>query len=94
VFSVVLAAVTVGLAVTLKLNRFYLLLATVMFYPYAMQLAFSGVFRSEGFGTDLLSPPTPGHLAVLFGPPLLLACGTMLTAIWPRRLGVVISAGR
>ena len=94
VLSVVLAAVTVGLAVTLKLNRSFLLLAAAMFYPYAMQLAFSGIPRSASYGTDLLSPPAPGHLAVLFGPPLLLACAVMLTAIRPRHPRVVMSAGR
>lgn len=91
VLSVVLAAATVGLAVTLKLNRCFLLLAAAMFYPYAMQLAFSGIPRSVSFGTDL---PTPAHLVILFGPPLLLACWAMLTAIRPRRPRVVMSAGR
>jgi hypothetical protein len=92
--SEVLAAVTVGLALALRLDRCFLLLAASM-YPYAIQLAFAGILDpNHGFGTDLLSPPTPGHLAVLFGPPLLLACGITLTAIWPHRRRAVISAGR
>jgi hypothetical protein len=94
VLSVVLAAVTVALAVALKLNRSFLLLAAAMFYPYAMQLAFSGIPRSGSYGTDLLSPPAPGNLAVLFGPPLLLACAIMLAAVRPHRPRVVISADR
>jgi hypothetical protein len=94
VLSVVLAALTVGLAVTLKLNRCFLLLAAAMFYPYAVQLAFSGIPRSASYSTDLLSLPTPAHLAILFGPPILLACWAMLNAIRPHRPRVVISAGR
>lgn len=94
VLSLVLGMVTVVLAVTLKLSRSLLLLAAAMFYPYAMQLAFSPILRPPGSGADLLSPLMPGHLAVLFGPPLLLACAVMLTAIRPRRPHVVMSAGR
>ncbi len=89
-----LAAVTVGLAVTLKLNRTFLLLAAAMFYPYAMQLAFSPILRPPDSDTDLLIHPPPGNLAVLFGPPLLLACGVMFNAIRPHRPRVVMSAGR
>ena len=88
VLSVVLAAVTVVLAVTLKLNRSFLLLAAAMFYPYAMQLAFSGIPRSSSYGTDLLSPAAPGNLAGLFGPPLLLACAVTLTARRMKQPGV------
>jgi GR25 family glycosyltransferase involved in LPS biosynthesis len=94
ILSAVLAAVTVGLAVTLKLNRTFLLLIAAMFYPYAMQLACSPILRPSDSDTSLLFQPTPGNLAVLFGPPLLLACGILLTAIRPRRRRVVISAGR
>lgn len=94
VLSVVLAAVTVGLAVTLKLNRSFLLLAAAMFYPYAVQLALSGIPRSASYGTELLNLPTPAHLAILFGPPMLLACWAVLTAVRPHRPHAVISAGR
>lgn len=93
VLSVVFAAAAVALAVALKLNRYFLLLLTAMFYPYAMQLAFSGAFR-PGFGTDLLRLPTPAHLAVLFVPPALLACWVVLTAIRPRRSRVAMSPGQ
>ena len=100
VLSVMFAAAAVVLAVALKLNRYFLLLLTAMFYPYVMQLAFSGAFRSSfgvfrpGFGTDLLRLPTPAHLALLFVPPVLLACWVVLTAIWPRRSRVTMSPGQ
>ena len=92
VLSVVFAAAAVGLAVGLKLDRYFLLLLAAMFYPYAMQLAFSGTFRPSS--TDLLRNPTPGHLALLFVPPLLLACWTVLTATGPGRSRVMTSPGR
>ena len=40
VISAVLALAAVGLAVALKMNRYFLLLLAAMFYPYVMQLAF------------------------------------------------------
>ena len=97
VLSVVFAAAAVALAVALKLNRYFLLFLAAMFYPYAMQLAFSGAFRlssrvfSPGFGTNLLRLPSPAHLALLFVPPVLLACWVVLTAIRPRRSRVRMS---
>ena len=100
VLSVVFAAATVVLAVALKMNWYFLLLLAAMFYPYAMQLAFSGAFRSSsgvfrpGFGTDLLRLPTPAHLAVLFVPPVLLACWVVLTAIRPGRSRVMMPPGQ
>ena len=100
VLSVVFAAAAVVLAVASKLNRYFLLLLAAMFYPYAMQLAFSGAFRSSsgvfrpGFGTDLLRLPTPAHLAVLFVPPVLLACWVVLTAIRPGRSRVMMPPGQ
>src|SRR5215472_13606832 len=54
VLGVVFAAVAVVVAVALKLNRHFLLLLAIMFYPYAMQLAFSGAFRPGGVSTNLL----------------------------------------
>lgn len=92
VLSVVFAAAAVALAVALKLNRYFLLLLAAMFYPYAMQLAFSGAFRQSS--THLLRNPTPGHLALLFIPPLLLACWAILTAIRPGRSRFMTSPGR
>jgi len=100
VLSVVFAAAAVVLAVASKLNRYFLLLLAAMFYPYAMQLAFSGAFRSSsgvfrpGFGTDLLRLPTPAHLAVLFVLPVLLACWVVLTAIRPGRSRVMMPPGQ
>ncbi len=79
--SVVLAAAAVVLAVIWKLNRYFLLLLAVMCYPYAMQLAFTPASSSD----DLLGSPTPAHLAALFLPPVLFACGTVLAAVAPRR---------
>ena len=81
VSSVVLAVAAVSLALAWKLSRYFLLLLAVMCYPYAMQLAFSPPASS---GSDLLGSPTPLHLAALFLPPVLFACGTVLAAITPR----------
>ena len=100
VSCVVFATAAVVLAMALKLNRYFLLLLAAMFYPYAMQLAFSGAFRLSsgvfrpGFGTDLLRLPTPAHLAVLFVPPVLLACWVVLTAIRPGRSRVMMPPGQ
>jgi hypothetical protein len=93
VLSAVFAAAAVVLPVALELNRYFLLLPAAMFCPYVMQLAFSGVFRS-GFGTNLLRLPTPAHLAVLFVPPVLLACWVVLTAIGPGRSRAAMSSGQ
>lgn len=92
VLSAALAVVTVALVVTLKLSWYFLLLLAVLFYPYAMQLAFSGVFHDR-FGTNLLRLPTPGHLIVLFVPPVLFACAVLLIAAWSRQ-SVTTSVGR
>ncbi len=90
VISVVLAVAAAGLAVALKVNRYFLLLLAVMFYPYVMELA----FPSSGSGTNLIGHPTPAHLAVLYLPPLLAACGAILTAVRPLRFRVVRSSDR
>lgn len=79
--SIVLAVAAVVLAVVWKLNRYFLLLLAVMFWPYAIQLA----FVSTGGTTDLLGNPTPLHLVALYLPPVLFACGVLLTAAAPRR---------
>ncbi|MGH3120652.1 MAG: hypothetical protein ACRDND_06405, partial [Streptosporangiaceae bacterium] len=79
--SVVLAVAAVVLAVAWKLNPYFLLLLAAMFWPYAIQLA----FVSTGGTTDLLGNPTPLHLVALYLPPLLFACGVLLTAVAPRR---------
>lgn len=94
VLGVVLAIAAVGLALALKVNRYLLLLLAAMFYSYAVQLAFSGIFRADGIGASLLRMPTPGHLALLFAPPLLLACVGILTAVTPRGPRIAMSPGR
>ena len=79
--SVVLAVAAVVLAVVWKLSPYFLLLLAAMFWPYAIQLA----FVSTGGSTDLLGNPTPLHLGALYLPPVLFACGVLLTAAAPRR---------
>ena len=79
--SVVLAVAAVVLAAVWKLNRYLLLLLAAMLWPYAIQLA----FVSTGGPTDLLGNPTPLHLTALYLPPVLFACGALVTAITPRR---------
>ena len=79
--SVVLAVAAVALAVAWKLNPYFLVLLAAMFWPYAIQLA----FVSTGGTTDLLGNPTPLHLVALYLPPVLFACGVLLTAVAPRR---------
>jgi hypothetical protein len=93
VLSAALAVITVALILIWKLSGYFLLLLAVMFYPYAMQLTFSGVFRL-GTDSDLLRLPTPGHLTVLFAPPVLFACAMLLISAWSRRSSVAMSAGR
>lgn len=78
--SIVLGAAAAGVAMIGKMDRYLLIPLAVMFYPYAVQLAQSG-----GSG-NLLRLPSPGHLAVLFGPPLL-AAAAFLAAGLIRRPG-------
>ena len=70
-----------GLAAAWRVNRYFPLLLGVMFYPYVLQIAFPINSSSD----NLIGHPTPGHLAWLFLPPLLLACGAILGAVLPRR---------
>jgi len=74
--GVVLAAAALIVAAVLRMNRWFLLLLAAMFYPYVMQVA-SPANSSSG---DLLGSPTPVHMAVLFGPPLLVAIAAVITA--------------
>ncbi len=85
--SLVLAAAAVTLALAWKLSPYFLLLLAVMCYPYAAELAFS----PTSSGADLLGNPSPAHLAVLFLPPVLFACGTVLAAVTPRRFRLLPS---
>jgi hypothetical protein len=92
--SAVLAAATVALAMILRLSWRFLLLLAILFYPYAMELAFSPSSPALGNGTDLLGLPTTAHLAVLFAPPIFFACGVMLTAASARRSSVTTPGDR
>jgi hypothetical protein len=78
--SIVLGAAAAGVAMTRKTDRYLLIPLAVMFYPYAVQLA------QSGWSGDLLRLPSPGHLAALFGPPLL-AAAALSAAVLLRRPG-------
>jgi hypothetical protein len=93
VIGAALVIIAAGLALALKVNRYLLLLLAAMFYSYAMQLAAPWIFGPGQLGPDLLREPTPGHLAVLFGPPLLLACACILAAVAPDRPRAAMPAG-
>ena len=80
--GIALAAAAVVLAVVFHLNRYFLLVFAAACYPCAMQLAFSA------FRTNLLSHPTPDHLAVLFLPPVLFALGLVGAAAMRARARV------
>jgi hypothetical protein len=92
--SLALGGLTAVLAVVLRLNGTFTLLLSGLFYPYVMEVALSRAFRTGPGQTDLLRLPTPGHLAVLFVPPLLLVCATILTAITARRARAVTAPGQ
>lgn len=84
--AVVLAAVAAGLAVVLKINRLLLLLTVVLLYPVTLELAASAPRDWQLIGT-----PSPGHLALLFLPPLVLLTGAMINAYTGLRLRLVRS---
>jgi hypothetical protein len=80
----VLAAAALLLAVVFRLNRYFVLAFAIACYPYAIQLA-SSVGRGNPLGllrfrTQLLGNPTPAHLAILFGPPVLFVLGVVFAA--------------
>jgi hypothetical protein len=81
VLSVVFTVAAASLAVIWKMSRYFLLLVAVLLYPYVLQIA----FPMNSTDDDLIGHPTPGHLAFLFLPPLLLAFGAILSAVTPRR---------
>src|SRR6185437_2068414 len=62
----VLAIVAAGLALTLKIGR-YLLLVVVLCYSVIAEL----VAASVHYGIELMGLPTNGHLTLLYLPPLL-----------------------
>lgn len=90
VTGIVLAAAAAGLAVAWRMNRYFLLLLAVMFYPYALQIA----FPARSSDSDLIGHPTAGNLALLFLLPLLAACGAMIRAVTPGRSRPVPSSGQ
>jgi hypothetical protein len=77
--SVALAVAVASLAAVFRLNRYFLLVLAVMFYPYVLQL----VPRNSSSG-NLIGLPTPQHLTLLFLPALLLAFAAILSAVIPR----------
>jgi len=84
----VLAAAVAGLAVTLKISRFVLLLV-VLCYPVVAQLVASVRYEH----TDLMDFFRAGNLAVLWLPPLLLLAGIMIHAYTRLRERVVRQPG-
>jgi hypothetical protein len=73
-------------------NRYFLLLLAAMLYPWAAQIAFAA--RSpDRINSDLIGLPTPGHVALLFLPLVLLTCWTILAAVMPRRPRPALSSG-
>jgi hypothetical protein len=90
IVTIVLAVAALVVAGLLRMNRYFLLLLAVMFYPYVMQLAYPTNSSSD----DLLGNPTPAHLAVLFGPPLLVAAATVIIAAARRRASLPAEPGQ
>lgn len=70
ILAAALAATAAGLAVALKINRFFLLLTVALLYPVTLELV-----ASAPGDWQLIGSPSPGHLAVLFLPPLVLLTG-------------------
>jgi hypothetical protein len=90
VVTVVLAVAALAVAGLLRVNRYFLLLLAAMFYPYVMQLA----YPTNSSSGDLLGHPTPAHLAVLFGPPLLVAAAAVIIAATHRRASLPAGPGQ
>jgi hypothetical protein len=86
--SVALAVAAVSVAVAVRMSWYFLLLLGVTVYPFVMQIA----FPTNSSSNDLLGHPTPGDLALLYLPPLLLACWAILTAVLPRHSPVPMPA--
>ncbi len=83
VTGTVLAVAAVVLAVVFRLNRYFLLAFAAACYPCAVELVFNQG-RAGLLGLrlrpNLLGSPSPAHLAVLFGPPVLFGLGVVLAA--------------
>lgn len=84
----VLTAAAAGLALTLKISRYFLLLV-VLCYPVVAQL----VAASVRYAGELMGLPTNAHLAELYLPPLLLLAGIMIVACTGQRLRAVRQPG-
>ncbi len=87
--SILLAVGVVGLSVIMRMDRYLLLLLGAMFYPYAMQLAYPATSSDD----NLIGHPTPAHLALLFFPPLLVACAALVSAVTPVRVRAAQPSG-
>jgi hypothetical protein len=81
VAAAALTAIAIGLAVTWRQGGYYLLLLGVTLYPFTLEVGLSPGRRNSG--QDLIALPTPGHLAVLFLPPLLVAAAILIGAAAP-----------
>jgi hypothetical protein len=80
----VLAVVTAGLALALRISRYFLLLV-ILCYPVVVELIAASIRN----GIELMGLPSDGHLALLYLPPLLLLAGIMIVACsGPRRRAV------
>ena len=83
VIALALAAVTIAVAVALRVNWYLLLLLAVTACPYVLQLANDAAGNPEG----LIGSPTPLHLIMLYGPPLVVAFGAIPFALGRRLPG-------
>lgn len=84
ILAAVLAAIMAGLAVVLKINRFFLLLTVAFLYPVTLEL-----IASAPRDWQLIGTLSPGHLAVLFLPPLVLLAGAVISAYTGLRVRLV-----
>lgn len=73
--ALVLVAAAAGLALRLRISRYFLLLAALC-YPAVLELAESARTR-----TDLTQSPDGGHYIMFFIPPLLLLAAIMIRAL-------------
>jgi hypothetical protein len=87
--SILLAVAVVGLSVIMRLDRYLLPLLGVMFCPDATQLAYPTSSSSD----NLIGHPTLAHLALLFFPPLLVACAALVSAVMPLRVPAAQPSG-
>jgi hypothetical protein len=84
--SAVLAVAAAGLLMTVKCNRFFLLLLTVYIFPYLVVVAPTSVWAWMPYGGFAILP-------ALYLPGLLVICATAIRAVRSRRARRV-AAGR